>query len=379
MKIGVVVGEISGDALAAPLIHVLKSISSKPIEVVGIGGPQLIEAGCRSLFPFERLNVMGLFQPLKRLPELYRIRQELIRYFREDPPDVFIGVDAPDFNLGLERRLKAFSIPTVHYVSPTVWAWRKNRIHKIKQSVDLMLTLFPFETKIYDEHHIPVCFAGHPYADEIPLEIDSAAAKKKLHYQARDTVIALLPGTRTADLHYHAKTFIETAGLCAKTRPDLKFIIPVVNQATAELVQELIQKFGKMLSIQVVVGKTRLAIAASDAVLVKSGTATLEVMLHKKPMVVAYLMNSITHSIARFLVDIPHIALPNILAGQLLVPEFIQNQATPQNLSQALLAQLESHSHSEALMQSFDKLHQQLKQNASHSAAKAVLGLIENL
>jgi len=376
LRIGIVVGEISGDNLAVPLIKAFKEHYSD-VRVEGILGPGLLKEGGFSLYPQDRLAVMGLVEPLKRLPELFRIRRNLVRHFTQNPPDIFIGIDSPDFNLGLEKKLKQQGIPTVHYVSPSVWAWRQGRITGIKQSVDLMLTLFPFEAQFYEQYQVPVCFTGHPLADQIPFSIDTARARTALGITDNCRILTLMPGSRNNELKYLAEMFILTAKHCYQSQPNLHCVIPVVSVEHRDRLQSLWALKAPEVPVQFSVGNAHTAIAAADAVLVTSGTATLEVMLHKKPMVVAYRMHPLTYHIAKHLVKIPYIALPNLLANEVLVPEYIQSKADPESLSKALLAYLDPQYNMQPLIQRYNELHLSLRQNASVKAFQAIHPLLK--
>src|SRR5579872_7465458 len=327
-KIGILAGEPSGDMLGAGLMNAL-NVQSSHFEFTGIGGPKMIAAGCRSLHEMERLSVMGLIEPLKHLPDLFKIRHGLYQHFTTHKPDVFIGIDSPDFNLGLELKLRQAGIPVVHYVSPSVWAWRKKRIFKIAKAVDLMLTLFPFEADFYKQHNVPVRFVGHPLADLIPLQSDKQAARNKLGIDPHTTTIAVLPGSRGNELKYLADIFAVTAARCWKENPKLQFITSAVNEQRDREFRAICQKHAPGLPIQFFQGRSHEVMAAADVVLVTSGTATLETMLFKRPMVIAYRMSPITYQLARCLVKIPAIGLPNLLANEKLVPEFIQQEAQP--------------------------------------------------
>lgn len=376
LRIGIVVGENSGDNLAAALIAALKNLYSN-LEVEGIVGPKLINLGCKQLFPMERLAVMGLVEPLLRLPELLKIRRWLLHYFVDEPIDLFIGVDAPEFNLGLEYKLKQAGIPTVHYVSPSVWAWREGRIHTIKKAVDLMLTLFPFEESYYQQHKVPVKFVGHVAADQIPLYLEVKAAKLKLGYQEDDCVVALMPGSRNSELKHLAKLYLQTAKLCMHAKPNLKFVIPLVSLEHQAYVNKLQAELAEPpIHIYTAVGATYDLLAASDVVLVTSGTATLEVMLHKKPMVIAYKTNWLTYAIIKQLIKVPFIGLPNLLAKEAIVPELIQQYATTKNLSEALLGLLNSKEKRQLQTDKFLELHKILRQNASINAAHSIANML---
>lgn len=371
-KLGIVVGELSGDNLAADLVRALK-VSYPKIVVEGILGPQLIKEGGVELYPMERLSVMGLIEPLTRLPELLYLRWKITEHFIKNPPDIFLGVDSPDFTLGIEKKLKKNGIVTIHYVSPSVWAWRRSRIKYIKKAVDLMLTLFPFEAKFYEENAVPVCFTGHPLADQIPVEAAGLKiAKQSLGLVVDKPVIALLPGSRHNEIRYLAKTFLQAAQFCYKKHPDLQFVSTLVSEEHKKHLLMLHQAVAPELPFTVTVGSSRPTMMAADTVLVTSGTATLEVMLHKKPMIVAYRMHPLTYQIARQLVKVPYIALPNLLAGECLVPEYIQDKAVPELLGEALLSSLSPSFDRNTLIKKFNVLHLALKRNASETAAHAI-------
>jgi len=373
LRIGVIAGESSGDILGASLIESLKKHHPDLI-VEGVGGPRMIAAGCRSFFAMDRLSVMGLVEPLKRLPELLRMRRQLKNHFRENPPDVFIGIDSPDFTLNIERYLKARGIKTVHYVSPSVWAWRQGRIHGIKKSVDHMLTLFPFEQTIYQQHHIPVTFVGHPLADEFPLDCDMAQYRQRLGLKKEAHYVALLPGSREAEVALLAPLFLKTAERCWQVMPTLHFLIPAANAARLQQLKAMMA--GSKLPITLFDGQSHEVMGASDAVLMASGTTTLEAMLLKKPMVVAYKMAPLSYAIISRLLKTPYVSLPNLLANQRLVPEFIQHAATLDSVSAALLKALRDEAGNRDLQKMFRDLHQQLRCHAGDRAAQAVLSVI---
>ena len=377
MNIGIVVGETSGNNLGAGLMQAL--LTQQPaLQFSGIGGPDMIAAGFDSLYDMERLAVMGLVEPLRRLPELFRIRRGLYQHFSQQKPQVFIGIDAPDFNLGLELQLRQQGIPIVHYVSPSVWAWRQNRIKKIAKATDLVLTLLPFEKAFYDKHGVPAHFVGHPLADKIPLQIDKALARQTLGLALDDKIIALLPGSRRNEIHFLGEAFITAAQRCWQEKRTLKFITSAANALRDQEMRALCQRIAPDLPIQFYQGQTHAAMAAADVILVGSGTATLEAMLHKRPMVIAYRMANLTYRIAKHLVKIPRIGLPNLLADAPLVPEFIQDAVTPENLSQALLAYLDDAEGVARLEKQFLTIHQTLQRNANQEAASAVLTLLKS-
>jgi lipid-A-disaccharide synthase len=375
MKLGMVAGEASGSILGAGLIQSIRA-GNPALHVSGIGGEDMIAAGCESLHDIERLSVMGLIEPLGRLPELFRIRRELYQHFTTQKPDVFVGIDAPDFNLGLELLLKQQDIPIVHYVSPSVWAWRQKRIHKIARAVDCVLTLLPFEAEFYARHNVPATFVGHPLADKIPLVSDQLAARQQLGLEADATYIALLPGSRRNELRFLAELFLKTARVCREKNQRLKFITSAANVARDAEFQIYWKKIAPDLPLQFFVGETHNVMAAADVILVTSGTATLEAMLFKKPMVIAYRMANLTYQIARHLVRIPHIGLPNLLARARLVPEFIQDAAQPDVMARALLDFLEHPEITAELEQRFTTIHHELRQNANQRAAEALLKLL---
>jgi lipid-A-disaccharide synthase len=375
MKIGMVAGEASGSILGSGLIHALK-IQHPDLQVSGIGGADMISAGFHSFHEMERLAVMGLIEPLGRLPELFAIRRHLYQHFSSQKPDLFIGIDAPDFNLGLEKKLRDQGIPTVHYVSPSVWAWRKRRIHKIAKAVDMVLTLFPFEAKFYEQHDVRATFVGHPLADVIPLVPDAHVAKMELGLDPDKKYVAILPGSRRNEIRFLSETFIKTAQLCLREQPDLQFITSAANAQRNLEFQAECQRLAPDLPIHFFEQRTHAVMAAAEVVLVTSGTATLETMLMKRPMVVAYKMGNLTYQIARHLVKLPYFSLPNLLAAEKLIPEFVQDQATPPQLAASLLDYLAHPQKTAALQATFTRIHQQLRCDANHSAANAVLSLL---
>lgn len=375
VRIALVAGEASGDLLGAGLIRALTA-HFPDATFTGIAGPRMIAAGCDAVFPLEKLSVMGLTEVLAHLPELLSIRRELLRRFRAEPPDVFIGIDAPDFNLGLERQLKMSGVATVHYVSPSVWAWRQYRLRKIAQSVDLMLTLFPFEAQFYEAHHIPVRYVGHPLADALPLVPDRAAARAQLKLPGAGEVVAILPGSRLSEVRALGDVFIGAAQQCAAARPDLRFVAPLATAATRELFAARVQALAPQLPLTIVQGRAHEAMTAADAVMVASGTATLEAMLLKCPLVMAYRLSPLTYWLAKRVVQVPHYALPNLLAGRALVPELIQHEATPANVAAAILSFLEDDAGRAELAATFTELHRKLHRDADAAAAEAVAALV---
>lgn len=376
MKIGIIAGEPSGDLLGAGLIKALRE-KIPDLEVSGIGGPNMIREGCQSLFDMENLSVMGLIEPLFHLKKLFKIRSELYRYFAAEKPDVFIGIDSPDFNLGLEVKLRQLGIPVVHYVSPSVWAWRQKRIHKIAKAVDLMLTLFPFEADFYEAHHVPVHFVGHPLADLIPLVPNKNTARLALNLDQSAQILAVFPGSRRGEIKYLAESFIKTAYYCWKKNPALKLVTSAINENRNQEFYAHVRGIAPDLPMQFFVGRSHEVMAAADAVLVTSGTATLETMLFKRPMAVAYKMSGLTFQIAKRVVKLKYISLPNLLADECLVPEFIQDTVQPEKMGEALLDFLNHPTKTSMLEEKFLTLHQVLRRNASEQAAQAILKLLE--
>jgi lipid-A-disaccharide synthase len=369
LRVALVAGEASGDILGAGLMQALKARHPQ-VEFIGVGGPRMQAEGLNSYFPMERLAVMGLVEVLGRLPELLLRRRRLISTLIEARPDVFIGIDAPDFNLGLELKLRRAGIRTVHYVSPSVWAWRQNRVLKIRQACDLMLTLFPFEAQFYDAHAVPVRFVGHPLADAIPLQADRAAAREALNLPADTPVVALLPGSRGGEVARLGSLFLDAAVRLRALRPGIRFVLPCASPERRTQLEQLL--VGRDLPLSLLDGRSHDALAACDAVLIASGTATLEALLYKRPMVVAYRVAPLTYRILKRLVKSPYISLPNLLAERLLVPELIQDAATPDALAQVLAPLLDGGA---VQTEGFDVIHRALRRDASVQAADAVLKL----
>lgn len=377
IRVAIVAGESSGDILGASLIRALKARHSHMV-FEGIAGPLMEQEGAVSLAPMERLSVMGIAAILRRLPELLRLRSHLVKRWSETPPDIFIGIDAPEFNLGLEERLKKHNITTAHYVSPSVWAWRKKRIFKIKRAVDLMLTLFPFERAIYQEHNIPVAFVGHPLADAYPLIPDVRAARAKLNLSDSDPVVAVLPGSRGSELKYLCEPYIRTMQALARTNPQLQFVVPLVNSARREQFERALTAFGSVPNLLLVDGQSSVVMTAADVVLLASGTAALEAMLLKKPMVVGYRVSGLSYFIFKRLLTLSRFSLPNLLAQKDLVPELMQADCTPENLTLALQKELTKKESERAdLIVQFSEIHQSLRCSAGEKAADAISQLLK--
>tara|TARA_R110002167_G_scaffold77980_7_gene216183 strand:+ start:2823 stop:3983 length:1161 start_codon:yes stop_codon:yes gene_type:complete len=378
LRVGIVAGEASGDILAAGLIKQLKKRYPNAI-FEGIAGPKMQAQGCQSLFEMEELSVMGLVEVLSRIRRLMFVRKSMLHHFLANPPDVFIGVDAPDFNLGLALKLKEQGIKTVQYVSPTVWAWREKRIFKIAKATNLVLSIFPFEKQVYDKHHIPCEFVGHTMADDIAIKPDQQKARHALKLKENEIILALLPGSRKREVDTLLDVFIQSCLLLKPDVKELKVLIPVVNRQRKAQVDEYIQTHKPDLNIQVVIGHAREVMIASDAVLLASGTATLEAMLCKKNMVTAYKLSGLTYQLMRWLYKAKYFALPNVLAGEKLIPELLQNDVTPETISELLLPMLtiQNDDAQQALITKFESLHQSLKKDADVQSASAVANLIE--
>lgn len=378
MHIALVAGELSGDLLGGGLIAALKARYPQA-RFSGVGGPAMIARGLQSHVPLERLAVMGLVEVLRHLPELIAVRRQLYRTLIADPPHVFIGIDAPDFNLGLERQLRVKGIPTVHYVSPSVWAWRPWRVRKIARSIDLMLTLLPFEAQFYQRHGVAVCHVGHPLADEIPPRSDAEAARRALGLDlpAGVRLVALLPGSRMGEIERIAPLFLETAGWLHARRPELRFLVPAATARLYDALAALQAERAPHLPLTLVRERSREVMTAAEVVLLASGTATLEAMLLGRPMVAAYRVAPVTAWIARRLVTVSHFTLPNLLAGRSVIPEFFQEAATAANLGQAVLRWLDDAPARTELEAVFDRLHAELRRDASQKAAEAIAELLE--
>ena len=378
VRVAMVAGEASGDLLSCHLIQAMRA-KLPNAEFFGIGGPKMIGQGFKAWFPLETLAVRGYIEVLKHYREISGIRNELKRRLLADPPDVFIGVDAPDFNLALEKALKRRGVPAIHYVSPSIWAWRGKRIHKIGESVSRVLALFPFEPALYEKEGIPVSYVGHPLADMLPIEDGRDKAREMLELSAQQPVFALLPGSRQSELEYMADTFIETAKLIHQKVPNALFLVPMATRETRLLFETALYRCqARELPIRLLFGHAHDAMMASDAVLVASGTATLEAALLKRPMAIVYKMAPLSYRLMRRMGYLPYVGLPNILAGKFVVPEFIQDDATPENLAQALLNFLGDKDTCSRISEVFREIHLQLKQNTAEKAAEAILASLSS-
>lgn len=371
--IALVAGEASGDLIGSGVITALRR-RLPDARFVGIGGSRMMDAGLESWFAQEKLAVHGLVEVLAHLRELFALRRGLVRRLIELRPKLFLGIDSPDFNLGIERALKRTGVTTAHMVSPTVWAWRSGRIRTIRAAVDHMLVLFPFEEPIYRAAGIPATFIGHPLADEIPTEIDGAAAREDLRLPQNAPVIAVLPGSRRGEIERMGPTFIQTARQILARVPDARFLVPLVTRETRDLFEGVLyREQARDLPMSLLFGHAQDALAASDVALATSGTVTLEAALVGRPMVIAYRVAPLSYQIARRLIRVEHMGLPNILAGESVVPEFVQDAATPENLAQALTNLLHDEPVRAAVQGRFAKLHGVLRRDAAETAAGALL------
>ncbi|SRR5581483_10607911 len=377
LRVGMVAGEASGDLLAAHLIGALKA-RAPAAAFAGIGGPRMAAQGFQTQFPMEKLSVRGYAEALRHYREIMGIRKNLARALIRERPDLFIGVDSSDFNLGLERQLKDAGIPAIHYVSPAVWAWRRWRVRRIARSVSHILVMFPFEEPLYRAAGVPVTYVGHPLADLIPLEPPKQEARAALRLPAGKLIIALLPGSRRSELEYMASAFVLAAHRFRQEVHDVHFVCPMVTRETREMFERAIHENERTdLPLTLLFGHSHEALAAADLVLVASGTATLETALFKRPMVIAYRQSPITWALMRQMLYLPYVGMPNILAGERLVPELLQDQATPANLAGALLTLLRDTSAQRRQVERFHEFHELLRQNNAQKAADAVLSVVQ--
>ena len=371
-RVAIVAGEASGDLLGAALVRAVRE-RFPGTEFYGIAGPKMLAAGATTLVPMEKLAVRGYVEALRSLPELLRIRADLAARLAADRPDLFIGVDAPDFNLGLEARLKRAGIPTVHYVSPSIWAWRAGRLPAIGRAADRVLALFPFEPPIYEKAGIAATYVGHPLADEMPLAPDRAEARAQLRLSDSATAVALLPGSRRGELEAHADLFIDTARRLAQRRPGTRFFVPLATRQTRDYFESrLYAREAQGLDLTILFGHARLAFQAADAALVASGTATLEGALARCPMVITYRVPALTYRLMMRKALLPYVGLPNILAGEFIVPELLQEHATPGNLEQAIGNWLDHKAARERLQARYATIHQQLRCGNDERVAQAL-------
>jgi lipid-A-disaccharide synthase len=377
LRVGLVAGEASGDTLGAGLIRALRQLDPDA-EFFGVAGPKMRAAGCEVWEPCESLAVMGLFEILRELPRLFKLRARVRRAFLAARPDVFVGIDAPEFNLRLARDLRSAGIPTVQYVSPQIWAWRQKRVHSIHESVDLVLCLLPFEQRFYDERGVAAEFVGHPLADSIPLAVDRHQARAELDLGAAAQIVALLPGSRRGEVTRLAPDFAATAACMAARRPDLQFIAPMANAAVAGIFAAALERIAPRVNVRLLEGHAQSALIAADVVLVASGTASLEAALCKRPMVVVYRLGAMTGWVLKRLnlVKSKFFAQPNLLADRRVVGEYFQEDIVPESIGAELLMWLDDAPRREALQREFLRIHVGLKRDASARAARAVFDLV---
>jgi lipid-A-disaccharide synthase len=369
-RLALAAGEASGDLLAGLLLGGLKHRWPE-LSAQGIGGPQMAAQGFEAWWPHHKLAVRGYVEVLRHYREIVGIRQQLGDRLLRQRPDAFIGVDAPDFNLNLEARLKAQGVKTIHFVSPSIWAWRGERIKTIGASVDHVLCVFPFEPVLYDKVGIPATYVGHPLADAIPQKVPREASRVALGLAPDEAVVALLPGSRRSEIQYIAPRMMAAAALMQARRPSLRFILPV-SSGLRPMVEPLLAQYAGKARIELLQGRSHEALAACDVTLVASGTATLEAALFKKPMVIAYVMNWLSWQLMRNKRYQPWVGLPNILLNEFVVPEYLQDQASPDNLAQATLAWLDDPARVQAIQQCFESLHHDLRRNTAVAATHAI-------
>ena len=378
--IAIIAGEVSGDILGAGLIHALKARYTNA-KFIGIGGERMIAEGFETLFDMEELSVMGLVEVLKHLPRLLKIRRSIIEQLSALKPDIFIGIDAPDFNLDVELKLKRQGIKTIHYVSPSVWAWRQKRVYKIAEATNLVLAFLPFEKDFYDRFNVPCRFIGHTMADAIPLKPNRDDACQLLNLDPAQRYVAMLVGSRGSEVEFLSEPFLQTAQLLHQRYPDVKFLVPLINQKRRRQFEQIKQRVAPELDMILLDGNARAAMITAEATLLASGTAALEAMLCKSPMVVGYRMKPFTYFLAKRLVKTKYVSLPNLLADEMLVPELIQEDCNPTNLAEKLSHYLSEDKSAaqnrHVLLQRFAELHQMIQCNADQQAAQAVIDLLE--
>ena len=378
--IAIIAGEVSGDILGAGLIHALKARYPNA-KFIGIGGERMIAEGFENLFDMEELSVMGLVEVLKHLPRLLKIRRSIIEQLSALKPDVFIGIDAPDFNLDVELKLKQGGIKTIHYVSPSVWAWRQKRVYKIAAATNLVLAFLPFEKAFYDRFNVPCRFIGHTMADAIPLKPNRDDACQLLNLDPTQRYVAMLVGSRGSEVEFLSEPFLQTAQLLHQRYPDVKFLVPLINQKRRQQFEQIKQRVAPELDMILLDGNARAAMITAEATLLASGTAALEAMLCKSPMVVGYRMKPFTYFLAKRLVKTKYVSLPNLLADEMLVPELIQDDCHPTKLAEKLSLYLSEDKSAvqnrHVLLQRFAELHQMIQCNADQQAAQAVIDLLE--
>ena len=375
LRVAMVAGEASGDLLAASLLGGLHRHLPAGTQYYGIGGPRMAAEGFDAQWPMEKLSVRGYVEALRHIPEILSIRTALKRQLLADPPSAFIGVDAPDFNFGLEEPLRKAGIPSIHFVSPSIWAWRGGRIAKIARAVDHMLCVFPFETEIYAKANVPATYVGHPLADTIPMTPDPRAARARLGVPLDGKIMAVMPGSRRSEIALIGPVFFATMALIHQREPSVRFLLPAASIVVRELLQPLVAQYPQV-PLTITDGDSHGVLEACDAVLIKSGTSTLEAALYKKPMVISYKVPWLTGQIMRRQGYLPWVGLPNILAHRWLVPELLQEFATPETLADAMLEQLNNEGHRAHLIAEFTRMHESLKRNTAEAAATAIAEVI---
>lgn len=376
-KIAIVAGEASGDLLGGHLIAALKNRRSD-LDFFGIAGPKMQREGAKTLFPMEKLSIRGYLEVIKHLPMLLKLRKSLLNQILDAKPDVFVGIDAPDFNFWLERKLKKHGIPTIHYVSPSIWAWRGGRIRKIKRAVTHMLALFPFEPALYEAVDMPVTFVGHPLADELPILPNKQAARDMLKLEKTELIIAMLPGSRNSEVEHHASLFVQTAEQISHYHKNVKFLVPLITRQTRTMFQLAIEKYANPeLNIQLLFGHAHDAMEAADFVIVASGTATLEAALLKQPMIITYRMSSASWRLLKSMHYLPYVGLPNVLAKQFIVPELLQHEATPEKITDTMNEMLSDIARIKSIKDTFTEMHHTLKQNSAQKSAEVILSYLQ--
>jgi len=377
-KIAILAGEASGDLIGSHLMSYLNS-KIKNIEFIGVGGPEMSKNGLISYFDYREISVHGYFDALKKIFRLFSLRRKVVDYLLKEQPDIFIGIDAPDFNFGIERKLKFKNIPTFHYVAPSVWAWRQGRVFDIKENVDHLFAVFPHEPKIFQKAKVPITFVGHPLANQIPLNPNVNKGRERLHLDKGKTIIALLPGSRSSEIKYHLELMIDTAILINKelTWRKLKraeFLIPINSKDNYNKMANTLDTYNnKIKSIKLIIGHSHDTICSANMVIAVSGTATLEAALYKKPMIIVYKTSSLSYLLLKKMLLIPYIGLPNILLNRFVVPEFIQNKATPTNVSNKAVEILTDKKLQKNLNTKFKQLHINLKKNSSELIYKKII------
>lgn len=378
-KIAIVAGEASGDLLGGHLLNALNK-ERQDLTYFGIAGPKMMREGAKSLFPIEKLSIRGYFEVIKHLPGLLKLRRNLLKQILAEKPDVFIGIDAPDFNFWLEKKIKKHGIPTIHYVSPSIWAWRGGRIKKIKRAVTHMLALFPFEPALYEAVDVPVTYVGHPLADELPIKPSKTAARSMLKLEHDEFIVAMLPGSRQSEVQQHAELFVRTAVLMSNHHKKAKFLVPLITRETRNIFEKALEKVTHqaniVLNMHLLYSHAHDAMEAADFVIVASGTATLEAALLKRPMIITYRMPQISWWLLKPMHYLPYVGLPNILSKRFIVPELLQSNATPEKLSETMNTLLANTNSLKEIEQEFIDIHHQLKQGSAKRAAEVILSYL---